>query len=80
MQEKRRERSVIVIFVTIVTIVIVVIIVFIVFVIFVIIIVILFSGASQHFEKELWPQRLAGGGYMTGIYILTPRIHDSSYS
>ena len=61
MQEKRRERSVIVIFVTIV------IIVFIVFVIFVIIIVILFSGASQHFEKKLWPQRLAGGGYMTGI-------------
>ena len=70
MQEKRRERSVIVIFVTIVIIVIVVIIVFIVFivfVIFVIIIVILFSGASQHFEKKLWPQRLAGGGYMTGI-------------
>ena len=77
MQEKRRERSVIVIFVTIVIIVIVFIIVF---VIFVIIIVIRFSGASQHFEKELWPQRLAGGGYMTGIYILTPRIHDSSYS
>ena len=25
-----------------------------------------FSGASKYFEKELWPQRLAGGGYMTG--------------
>ena len=29
------------------------------------------SGASKHFEKELWPQRLAGGGYMTGLASLS---------
>ena len=30
-----------------------------------------FSGASKHFEKELRPQRLAGGGYMTGLASLS---------
>ena len=30
-----------------------------------------FSGASKYFEKELWPQRLAGGGYMTGLASLS---------
>ena len=30
-----------------------------------------FSGSSKHFEKELRPQRLAGGGYMTGLASLS---------